>query len=456
MTISSSQAYSIASTAKGHWLLGVIPELKKGPFDFFLNIIMQENADLIPMQIGFSNYILVTNPGLVEEILVKQHKKFQKNIQQLRINEIIGDNLLTMPGGSKWVQHRQIIQPSFDKKAIENHYTQNVYKALEQTRRLWTASAKDGKPVNITKEMSYVTMQVILASMFGQTLDRKQFQPIYESIHILLEYAGTARPFPQINTHKIFRPAFHKKAMSAVALLQRFSQKLIADLKGSADEGYFFLADLVRYQKKDESFTDEDVQNEALIMLFAGFETTALLIQWTWYALSKEPQLMADLQQELDTRLGKSNNFQAIDEITLLDCIIKETARLYPPFHSFSRVPNTEVSLGNQHFGPNDNFILSPYAMHHHPDYWEHPEAFIHQRFLPEYAKTITEGMYFPFSLGPRRCIGQRFAMMETKIVLAELLRDFSVSLAPGQKSGFKSLVSLRPIQDILMKVELR
>jgi cytochrome P450 len=203
--------------------------------------------------------------------------------------------------------------------------------------------------------------------------------------------------------------------------------------------------------------TDVQVRDEAITLLLAGHETTANALNWTWYLLAQNPDKEALLHDELDRVLGgRAPTLADLKQLPYTEMVVKESMRLYPPAYSFGRMSIEDVNIGGYDLPANCDINIFSYTAHRDPRWWDEPEAFRPERFSPENEKLIPRYAYFPFGGGPRICIGNSFAMMEARLMLATMAQQFQLRLKPGQKVELDPLITLRPLGGMHMRVEQR
>ena len=203
--------------------------------------------------------------------------------------------------------------------------------------------------------------------------------------------------------------------------------------------------------------SDRQLRDEVITLYLAGHETTASLLTWTLYALSGKPDVAARVQEEVD-RLSPGSALGAaeINRLEYLPRVLDEVLRLYPPAWVIAR----NVLADDQVCGyrvPGGSFVLlSPYITHRLPEFWPDPERFDPDRFAPERSRGRHPFAYFPFSAGPRVCIGKRFSLVETQLILGMVLREFRIERADGRAVGCRSVGTLRPDRPIKVRIRAR
>jgi cytochrome P450 len=227
---------------------------------------------------------------------------------------------------------------------------------------------------------------------------------------------------------------------------------MIQRKRGEPSEQADVLAMLIHARDEDGSgMTDAELLGQTTTLLIAGHETTSNALTWTLFLLSQQPEVMSDLVDELHSTLrGDAPSFEQLNQLPLLERVIKESMRLLPPASLASRVSTAPFILGAYEM-PKGAFVTwSPYITHRMP-------ALYHEanRFLPQRWETIDPSPYeyIPFGAGPRMCIGATFAMMEIKLVLATLLQRFQLLAVPGSKVDYQMKVTLSPKYGLPMTV---
>lgn len=194
-----------------------------------------------------------------------------------------------------------------------------------------------------------------------------------------------------------------------------------------------FLDILLRHSlDTDTSFSDDDIREEVDTFMFEGHDTTAVAISWSLYLIGLHQDHQAKVYEELSSVLGNDPQRQILiddlKELKYLDCVIKECQRLYPSVPITGRESTEDFKLGDQVIPKGSTIDVFIYALHRDPEVFPDPERFDPSRFLPENSNKRHPYAFIPFSAGSRNCIGQRFAAMELKIIVATILRNFRVA----------------------------
>jgi cytochrome P450 len=224
---------------------------------------------------------------------------------------------------------------------------------------------------------------------------------------------------------------------------------------GAEGHGSDLLGMLLAAHDADGSrMSDQQLRDEAVTFFFAGHETTALALSWTWYLLAQHPEVEARLLQELDSVLGGRLPTAAdIPCLVYAERVLKEALRLYPPVWSVARQAREALELGGHPIPAGAELILSAWVTQRDPRIFPEAGTFLPDRWEREPA---SPGAYFPFGAGPRACIGERFAMMELLLVLATIAPRYRLRLLTGYPVEPWVTMTLRPRDGIRVRVEAR
>ncbi|GFU27005.1 cytochrome P450 4V2 [Nephila pilipes] len=307
-----------------------------------------------------------------------------------------------------------------------------------------------------------------------------------------IEYMKAVHEITDSFMYRIIRPwlysdfifkwtAYGKRFTANIRRVQEFTRRVIKNKKLNMevrskckDEGLFpnevpghskkrkaFLELLLEHHLKDSSFTEEDIREEVATFMFGGHDTTAMSLSWALYCLGQNPEIQQRAQEELDEIFEDDNSrdvtHEDITRMIYLECVIKETFRLYPIVPFIGRECSEPFTVLGHEVPSGSLCVILITEIHHDPDYFPEPEKFIPERFFPENSEGRHPYAYIPFSVGQRNCIGQKFGMMEVKVVLANILRQFHVtSLDPKDKVLFTPSVTLKNVKPLRLRLELR
>ena len=233
----------------------------------------------------------------------------------------------------------------------------------------------------------------------------------------------------------------------AIKLLDDILLGMIREHRATGDQGDL-LSMLLNAQDEDDGgrMTDRQVRNEAITLFLAGHETTAVALTWTWYLLSQHSEIEQKLHEELDDVLGGrepgAGDYPRLDYTYR---VFKEAMRLYPPAYLCGRQAIRDTKLGPYSIAKGNMVIVAPCTIQRSSKYYDNPDAFDPDRWLPERCEGLHKFAYLPFGGGLRKCVGEPFAWMEGVLVLATIAQRWRVELHPDHEVGFAPAVTLRP-----------
>lgn len=199
---------------------------------------------------------------------------------------------------------------------------------------------------------------------------------------------------------------------------------------------------------------DKQLRDELITLFLAGHETTANTLAYTWYLLSQNPEVEKKLSEELEQVLnGRLPSLEDLEHLTYTNKIVKESMRLYPPAWTIGREPVEDIEIGGYYI-PKGTFIeMSQWVMHRDSRYYADPEVFNPDRWTPDFEQQLPKYAYYPFGGGPRMCIGNNFAMMETILLIATIAPKWRMKLVSNQSLELEPSITVRPKHGVLVKL---
>jgi cytochrome P450 len=212
-----------------------------------------------------------------------------------------------------------------------------------------------------------------------------------------------------------------------------------------------------RDEETGAGMTDRQLRDEVMTMLLAGHETTSLALAWTYYLLSRHPDVEEGIAGEVQRVIGSGRPaFAHLDRLVCTRRAIEESLRLYPPAWGFSRRAQADDEIGGYRVAAGSLVFLIPFVVHRRPALWPDPERFDPERFAPEREAERPRFAYIPFGGGPRGCIGSQFAMVEAQLIVAAIAQRFRIELVPGQEIRAEPLITLRPSPGVRARLTTR
>jgi cytochrome P450 len=235
----------------------------------------------------------------------------------------------------------------------------------------------------------------------------------------------------------------------AVAMIDDAILGLVRDRRKSREKRGDLLSLLIsaRDEETQMGLDDRQLRDELVTFFVAGNETTAIAMSWLWYVLDRHPEVDRKVRAEVDSVLGGRRPEAAdLNALPYSKMLILEVLRLYPPAWFLPRVTEEADSICGYPVPAGATILLNQYGAHRHPSFWEKPSVLDPERFSPERSADRHRYAFFPFGGGPRQCIGNMFAIMESQVILAMMLQRFRPRLTPGHPEVRpRSATTLRP-----------
>jgi cytochrome P450 len=444
----ASRLPSVLSLARTVW---------RGDGDL-LSLLPGEAFSMKAGELGFSrrSIKLFNEPELVKQILQDSEGIYPKSdLMVSALEKLIGDSIF-VSDGPKWRRQRAMIDPAFSKMRLTLAFGAMQDAVADYISRL-NAAADAGETVSLDQVTSELTADIICRTVFSTSLDTQISQDVFDDF-VLFE-----RGVAQVKIWRlIVDPAWTKAPQDpeVLAACERIRRHLgtLTDTHLNAEPGtYDDIASAViaaRDKETGEPFTREELIDQLGVFFLAGHETSASGLTWAFYLLAMQPQVTARLRAEVDEVTGGGDiTFEAIRKLVFTRSVFKETLRLYPPITFMPRVAMKAGKIGPYKIRKGALIMIAPWTMHRHVKYWDRPDTFDPDRFMPDGAGETTPGSYIPFGAGPHTCIGAGFAGVEAALILAALTRAFDFNLLDSDKIRPAARLTTRPAEQIMMRV---
>jgi enediyne biosynthesis protein E7 len=387
---------------------------------------------------GVFNYV-INHPSDVKRVLLSNHRNYTKGEGMDRVRILLGNGIMTSEGDF-WRRQRRMMQPSFHRRVIDQ-FSRLIHDVNQRFAERWAAKAAAGEPINLTDDVSELTLEIVLHSIFGTDLER-------------LERQLGANPFEVVakEQNRDLKFAFRFRSLTKLVA------ELIEHRRREPQEHFDFLEMLMATRDRESAapMSDKELIDEVLTLIVAGHETTAAALTWAWYLISQHPETAARLEAEADRPTPRLLGLDAAESLAFTHQVLLEALRLYPPGWLFTRRTIESDELGGFAIGPRTDVFISPYLLHRHPEFWSEPEKFRPERFAGADAEERHKFAYIPFSVGPRHCIGENIAMLEMLVHVHAMSRRFRLTRATSEPIELEAQINLRPRSPLLMTVEAR
>ncbi|MDX1278020.1 cytochrome P450 [Oceanihabitans sediminis] len=423
-------------------------EILKNPLPFH-HRNFEEQGDVFRLKIGFhTGVVFIRDAAFAEYVLQKNHKNYTKSkIQTEDLVKYVGKGLLTAEG-EHWKRQRKLIQPAFHKKQLQNILGTIKSAILTEYKKITPNTKIDVFP--ILNDLAFQTVVKSLFSSAANQEDINRLQYITEQAQKML-VKELRQPYLSWWFHI---SGEIKKHLDLTQEARKILKRIVAERRASSVKQHDLL-DMLLDAKYDDgsSMEEEQLIDEILILFTAGHETTSNALTFTTQLLALYPEWQEKILQERAEVLKESDDLmQLVTKSKVCQQVIEESMRLYPPVYFIDRVNVEDDTFNSLHFESGSNLLFSVYEMHRHPDLWEQANKFIPERFSEGSRKFSSQ--YFPFGAGPRKCIGNNFAMFEMIIAISELV--FTYKILPNFESiEVTPLITLKP-KNAFLKFEKR
>lgn len=412
--------------------------------------IFRAHGDLAYLRMPGRHVYLVNDAEVVKDVLVTNNHKFIKGRALQLFKRLLGNGLLVSEGDFHRRQQK-LMMPSFRKQQVEQ-YAEIMLSLADRTSGLW----QDGKTVDMHHEMMRLTLQVAVRALFNSDID-DDVRDIGAALTVGMEmFERTAMPMAEKMEHWPL-PSNRRFAQSK-ASIHAIIQRIIDEHRQRGEDTGDLISAMLRAQDEDGAhMTDAQLKDEVTTLFVAGHETTAVALFHTWYVLTQYPAVERKLHDELDAVLGgRPPTLADYERLPYTRRVFQEVLRLYPSVWALSREAIADYQIGPYHVPKGSSIAFFPYMLHRNPRYYDQPEVFDPDRWLPEADAGRPRYAYIPFGGGVRSCIGESFAWLEGVLTLALLAQRWWARLEPGQQLDTVSLLTLRPRQDLRMVVHAR
>ena len=402
--------------------------------------------------LGFDS-LLLNDPDGVRHVLTTAREKYKRLVSTHRVLGGLGSNGLFLATGSQWRRQRRMLAPVFTAANVGVLLPHFAAAAADLANRLNSSSR-----ANLALAFQEATLEAVLRALFSlpESEQRERIAAMVRRYfsgpgcpNILDGFARTEDSFAFATRHRRrFRQAW-SDTIAAIIASRRTS---------SASAAHGDLLDLLiaaRDSESGEALSDVEVRDQCGTMLVAGSETTARLLFWATYLLTLDAAEQNRLRDELAayppervSKLDDLLNWPRLRQ-TLLEAL-----RLYPPVAYIAREAIADDVVAGESVRPGTQIWISPWVIHRHRKFWEHPTAFVPDRFAGRPSPWTSESAFLPFGAGPRICIGATFAMAEAQIMLATLLSRFKIALDDPRPVLPVARVATAPSHEPLFRLE--
>jgi cytochrome P450 len=410
------------------------------------------------------HYFVCNSPDSVRRVFLDAHDNYDRKSPQMRhaLEPLLGDGLF-VSDGELWQARRAHCTPAFDSDLLPG-FADVMARSARELAADWER-AGEGAGVDMLNQMARLTARIIGRTLFGDEVADA------EAAEVVRGFSDYQRDIDQMSLADSLglpwlrgfgNPLRRVRAARAAQRVQAVIDRIIERRHLAGDASRRTLLSLLIDGDSDGRsggacpLSPTAARNEAIVMFMAGHETTANSLAWTWYLLDHCPRAAARLHEELDRVLGgRDPEYDDIQRLPYTRAVFEEAMRLYPPVPLLSRQARASDTIHDARIEPGSIILVVPWLLHRHVRYWDAPDSFRPERFLPD-APRPDKFVYIPFSVGRRVCLGMRFGLTEGILCLATLARRFRPSLRPDHRVDIECRLTLRPEGGLPMRLERR
>jgi cytochrome P450 len=407
----------------------------------------------LPLPLG-NTAVVLAHPDGVERVLRSNRHNYNKGTVYNGARLLLGEGLVTAEGRA-WERQRALAQPAFNSTQLAI-YLRTMAECTEDMLCEWR-KLPAGKSINLSEAATRLTLAIAGRTLFGLDLSGHS-NTAGKAFRDGLRGIGSRGPGGLAVPLWLPTPVnlrFRRALVTLDKIVYDIIGRFRAGEAGNAEETLLGMLMSARDPETGQGMSDQQLRDEIVTLYLAGHETTATMLIWTFYLLSRSPAVRDQLEQELYTLPDGPPSLSALKELEYAPMVLSESLRLYPPAWTIARnVINDDEVCGYR--VPGGSFVLlSPFITQRLEEFWPDPERFDPQRFTAANVRGRHRFAWFPFSAGPRVCIGKQFSMLEGQLILAQVMREFRVNV-DGKTLGFKAEGTLHPDRPVSTRLERR
>lgn len=386
---------------------------------------------------------LLAHPDYAMHVLKDNAENYPRTpLVRSKWHMVVGDGLICIEGDF-WKQQRKLAQPSFDPKLLQS-FDRLIAEETDLMLEQWEGFAERGESFDVAREMVHLALANLGGAMFS-TDWRQEALGMADAVEFTIGYAYKLLTQPVVLPENVPTPE-NRRFQEARQRLEQIMERMIAARRGVDEQPKDLLGALMtaRDAETGEGLSEYQVRSHLMTFMFGGHETVAVGLAWTWWLLSRHPDILRRVEAEIDEKLnGERPTFENTRQLEYLTRVINESLRIRPPVWLMSRMPTNEDEIGGYRIPAGSQILVSSYVSHHHADFWKNPEGFDPDRWLPEAVAERPKHAWFPFSGGPHQCIGGYFGLMEMQVVIPLILQRFELEVVPGHRVEAKPGITL-------------
>lgn len=385
---------------EGRPLVGHLVEVMRDPLALCMDT-MRHHGEMVRVPVGLHEFVFVSAPRAYEHVLIRNFEGYDRGLSHQILRTVIGLGMLTAEH-PEWLPTRKAAAPRFASQS-RREMLPIIDRHLTRWERRWDAIARTGETRELAFDLMCLTSQIAWEALFGYHMSDE------EGAQFTADFVGL-----QDDLFKRLRLPLLPPGPGSFARLRRI-EALARKLGASPGAG--------------------ELEAQTMTMLATAPENPSNALAWAIYELARHPRELERVRAELASNEGSRH----------IDNVIHETLRLYPGAWIYERIARADDVVAGYHVPAGSSLVFSPYATHRDPKYWPDPDQFMPARFDGDALREQTPFSFVPFSVGPRRCVGDRYSAMIISSVLARFVARYDVSLDESERGETWPMFTLRP-----------
>ncbi len=425
-------------TAQGIWPKLAALHNSGNPLGLLLQMARYHDG-CIPLQVRSQRVFLLTEAEHFKHVLQTNGANYTKYLDGM--TPIFGGSMITMDG-ALWQKMRGLQQPAFHPDMM-SEYVPHFLAAINKRKDRLAQLARLGEPVDICEETWALAADMTCKALFDRDTP---FNPYF--------VFKAVKAFTNVTNHDTARG----KIANATGTWASLPEIILgaAPLQGR-DRTLLRFIETAAADAAIPEFDRSQVLDEIKQYIWAGTETTALMLAWALYLTAAHPDVADRIRHEANAVFGdREPGLADHAKLSYTRNVIQETMRMYPPIWSLARKAEAGDVIGGHEVKAGDTMVLGTYIVHHDPRYWDHPDRFDPDRFAAERAKGRAPYSFLPFGGGKRACIGSAMSQIEASLALSVFLRDFEFEYARDEAPRISLTVTLSPKQGLPLRIRRR
>jgi cytochrome P450 len=433
----------------GTRFMGNMREYNADPLTFMANTA-RLYGDFVSLRLGPIHGLLISDPKAIESVLVEHQKSFHKSRGVHRLSSLLGNGIF-ISEGDYWLSHRRLMQPAFHKASVERYASVMVRRisgALDRWARLET--------IDVVLETRRLGLEIAAEALFGNDVTEEQATEIRKAIEAAAEQLQT-----RVSSLLMYLPDWvptpgNRRMNAAIDRLDGIVYRIIEERRKSTDERVDLLALLIAASDGGENkMSDKELRDEVITLLVAGHETTALTLAWAMYEVARHPEVDAALRDEVAAVIGAARALGVEDlaNLPVTANIVNETLRLYPAGYLTAREAIEDVVIDGHRIRKGTLVLMSQWEQQRDEAVFEEAEEFRPDRWSVGLQKDLARGDYFPFGMGPRKCIGGSFANLELMLAIPMIRQRYHLEPTSDDAPRPVPIITLNPDRPIRLRL---